>query len=129
MTIGAPVGQAELVEELHRSFAVLAPLAMNDRNVTQGCCPLKILEGMAAGVPVIASDLPVVRELGEHGRHLLLVKPGSVDETAKAVLRLEADPGLWRHISVEGRAQVERQFTWERAGRALVAVCREPGMG
>ena len=33
----------------------------------QGCAPLKILESMAAGVPVVASDLPAVREL-VHGR-------------------------------------------------------------
>jgi glycosyltransferase involved in cell wall biosynthesis len=126
--ISAPVSQPELVPALHRSFAVLAPLAINDRNTRQGCCPLKILEAMAAGVPVISSDLPVVRELGEHGRHFLLVKPGSVDQAAQAILQLHADPDLWRELSSRGRAHVVANYTWERSGAALADVCAELGM-
>jgi glycosyltransferase involved in cell wall biosynthesis len=122
------VEQPELVRALQRSFAVLAPLAINDRNVKQGCCPLKILEAMAAGVPAIASDLPVARELGEHGRHLMLVKPNSVDQVAQAVLDLHADPALWRRIAEDGRAHVLRGYTWGRSGAALAEVCAELGM-
>jgi glycosyltransferase involved in cell wall biosynthesis len=119
------VSQAELVDRLHRSDAVVALLASNDRNVEQGCCPLKILEAMAAGVPVIASDLPVVRELGPH---MLLVKPGSVDETAQTILRLIADRELRLELSRRAREHVERNFTWERAGAALVRVYEELGI-
>jgi glycosyltransferase involved in cell wall biosynthesis len=123
-----PVGQAQVVEALHHSFAVVAPLAINDRNTKQGCCPLKILEGMAAGVPVIASDLPVVRELGERGKHLLLVKPGSVDQIAQAVLELHADPDLRRRLAENGRAHILGRYTWERSCAALATVCEELGM-
>jgi glycosyltransferase involved in cell wall biosynthesis len=123
--IAPAVEQPQLVEALHRSFAVLAPLAVNDRNLKQGCCPLKILEGMATGVPVIASDLPVVRELGTHGKHFLLVKPNSVDQTAQAILQLHADPDLWRRISADARAHVIGKYTWERSGAALAAVWEE----
>lgn len=126
--IAEPVGQPQVVEALHRSFAVLAPLAVNDRNLRQGCCPLKILEGMAAGVPVIASDLPVVRELGEHGRHFLLVKPGSVDQIAQAVLRLCADAELRRALAAAARSRIEGCYTWERSGGALAEVYEELGM-
>jgi glycosyltransferase involved in cell wall biosynthesis len=122
------VEQPELVRRLQRSFAALAPLAINDRNVKQGCCPLKILEAMATGVPAIASDLPVVRELGEHGRHLMLVKPNSVDQLAQAVLDLRADPGLWRRIAENGRARVVANYSWDRSGAALAEVCAELGM-
>jgi glycosyltransferase involved in cell wall biosynthesis len=121
--IAAPVEQPKLVETLHRSFAVLAPLAINDRNTRQGCCPLKILESMAAGTPVIASDLPVVRELGEHGQHFLLVKPGSVDQVAQAVLQLHSAPDLRSRLSADARAHIVSRYTWDRAGAALAAVC------
>jgi glycosyltransferase involved in cell wall biosynthesis len=123
-----PVEQAQVAEALHRAFAMLAPLPVNDRNTKQGCCPLKILEGMAAGVPVIASDLPVVRELGEHGSHLLLVKPGSVDQIARAVLDLHADPDLWQRLAAGGREHILRRYTWDHAGTALAAVYTELGM-
>ncbi len=122
------VEQPELVQAMHRSFAVLAPLAVNDRNLQQGCCPLKILEGMSAGVPVIASDLPVVRELGEPERHFLLVKPHSVDQMAQAILKLQADPDLWRRIAADARAHVVNGYTWERSGAALAAVWEELGI-
>lgn len=85
VTVLPPLPQSVLAGHLRISNAVLAPLTLNDRNVVQGCCPLKILESMAAGVPVISSDLPVVRELGCDGVHFLLVKPGSVDQNSASL--------------------------------------------
>jgi|HubBroStandDraft_6_1064221.scaffolds.fasta_scaffold27292_2 glycosyltransferase involved in cell wall biosynthesis len=123
-----PVTQAELAGHLGDADVSLAPLTLNDRNLVQGCCPLKILESMAAGVPVIASDLPVVRELGEDGEHFLLVKPGSVDQIAEAVLRLVRESGLAAKIAEQGRAHAVKNYTWKRAGDALVAAYEEVGI-
>jgi glycosyltransferase involved in cell wall biosynthesis len=120
--------QAELMEHLGAWDIVLAPLTLNDRNLVQGCCPLKILEGMAAGVVVIASDLPVVRELGSDGVHFLLVKPGSVDQIAEAVLRIAADRSLANRIADQARAHVLAHYTWERSGEALVHAYEELGI-
>jgi len=122
------VPQAELAARLQQSDIVLAPLTLNDRNLIQGCCPLKILESMAAGVPVIASDLPVVRELGCDEEHFLLAKPGSVDQIAQAVLRLAADKGLARKISEQGREHVLERFTWRHAGDALASAYEDIGI-
>ena len=116
-----PVPQAELAEHVWASNAVLVPLTLNDRNVLQGCCPLKVLEGMAAGVPVIASDLPVVRELGCDGVHFLLVKPGSVDQIADAAFRLWTDRPLAQRIGRQARERVEAHYNWELAGDALLS--------
>jgi glycosyltransferase involved in cell wall biosynthesis len=112
--------QAELAEYLGAADVMLAPLTLNDRNLVQGCCPLKILEGMAAGVPVIASDLPVVRELGCDGAHFLLVKAGSVDQIAQAVLRLARDQALAARIAEQARAHVLANYTWDRSGELLM---------
>ncbi len=120
--------QAELAEHLRASDAVLAPLTWNDRNLLQGCCPLKILESMAAGVPVIASDLGVVRELGCDGVHFHLVKPGSVDQIAQAVLRLADDRELARRIGRQAREQILQRFTWRHSRDALVSAYEELGI-
>jgi glycosyltransferase involved in cell wall biosynthesis len=128
MELCEPVGQRELVERLHASDAALAPLGWNDRNALQGCCPLKILESMAAGTPVIASNLEVVRELGADGEHLVLVKPGSVDQLAEAALRLHKDRALAMRLAHAARRRVEGQYTWERAGAALVRAYEALGL-
>lgn len=120
MELCEPVSQRELVERLHGSHAALAPLAWNDRNALQGCCPLKILEAMAAGTPVIASNLEVVRELGADEEHFLLVKPGSVDQLAAAALRLCGDRALGARLAQAARRRVEERYTWRQAGAVLV---------
>ncbi len=123
-----PMPQAKLAEHLGAADIVLAPLTLNDRNLVQGCCPLKIIEGMAAGVPVIASDLPVVRELGSDGEHFLLVKPGSVDQITQAALRIAGDRSMAKNIAEQARAHVLANYTWERSGDALVRAYEELGI-
>ena len=128
VTVLPAIPQAELAGHLRSSDIVLAPLALNDRNLDQGCCPLKILESMAAGIPVIASDLPVVRELGCHGVHFLLVKPGSVDQIALAALALACDRDLAEGIAERARSHVAANYTWKRSGDTLVRAYQELGI-
>ncbi|WP_414530466.1 glycosyltransferase family 4 protein [Nodularia chucula] len=128
LTILEPISQTQLVEYIHDSDIILAPLIPSDRNLVQGCCPLKILEGMATGVPVIASDLPVVRELGEDTVHFLLVKPGSAKAIKDAVLQLSNDKELASQLAKNARQQIENNYTWERAGKALTTAYTELGI-
>ncbi|MCC5640517.1 glycosyltransferase family 4 protein [Nostoc sp. CHAB 5844] len=128
LNILEPMLQQELIKYIHLSDVILAPLTPNDRNLVQGCCPLKILEGMATGTPVIASDLPVVRELGENGVHFLLVKPGSAKAIKDAVLRLHSEPELATQLAANARNRIEQHYTWNRAGEALVAAYTELGI-
>lgn len=48
---------------LSRAKASIAPLKFGKRNITQGCCPIKVLETMSAKTPLIASEIPVIQEL------------------------------------------------------------------
>ena len=124
----AAVEQIKLAEHLRASDAVLVPLTLSDRNTVQGCCPLKALEGMASGTPVIATDLPVMRELGRDGEHFLLTRPGSVDHIADTAAKLQSDDELSRRISRQARRHVEANFTWQRAGDALVSCYERLGI-
>lgn len=112
----------EIAGWLAHAVASVAPLADCSRNVDQGCCPLKILESMAAGTPVIASDLAVVRELvvdGEHGR---LVPPDRPAELARAARILLEYPERTRALGDAARAHVATSLTWDRSRAALRAV-------
>ncbi|MGH1396562.1 MAG: glycosyltransferase family 4 protein [Trichormus sp.] len=128
LTILEPILQKDLVKKIHHSNVILSPLTANDRNLIQGCCPLKILEAMATGTPVIASDLPVVRELGEDGVDFLLVKPGSAKAIKDGVLRLHRDKQLGKQFAVNARQRIENYYTWQQAGDALVQAYQELGI-
>ena len=80
---------------------------------------------MASGTPLIASDLPVVRELAEPDHDALLVRPGSAKTIKDGLLRLLEQPTLGSQLSRTARETVERRFTWQRAQAELIAAYRE----
>jgi len=47
LTILETMSQVQLLQHIHQADAIVAPLTPNDRNLVQGCCPLKVLEAMA----------------------------------------------------------------------------------
>ena len=101
------------------AVASLAPLRDCSRNVAQGCAPLKVLESMASGVPVLASDLPVVRDLVDDGEQGLLVAPDRPGELARAVRTLLDFPDRATAMGKAGRARVAERFSWEASVAAL----------
>ena len=93
----------------------IAPLTDSPRNVTQGCAPLKILESMASGVAVVASNLAPVRELIRDRHDGWLVHPDRPSELARALRILLDDPDYARQLGAEARRTIEQRFTWERS--------------
>ena len=112
----------EVPELLAGADVCLAPLGYNERNVVQGCCPIKVLEYLACGRPLVASNLPVVRELVRDEREALLVPPDAPDALAAALLRLLDDRALAERLARHGARRVRSRFTWQRARARLLAV-------
>jgi len=76
--------------------------------------PLKPFEAMAAGVPLVMSDLPVTTEIiGRSGERGLTAIPGSPEDIARAIRRLFFDPALARRIGEAGRDWVSRERNWD----------------
>ena len=124
VTLVPPVTQPELVDWHHKSDILLVPLPSNDRNVIQGCCPLKLLEGMACGIPIVATGLDVVRELATPDEHVVMVKPNSPKALKDGVLRYLANSDLARRLSQNAREHVEKKFQWRHAQEHLRKVYR-----
>jgi glycosyltransferase involved in cell wall biosynthesis len=83
---------------------------------------LPVLEAMAAGVPVLASDTPALREVGgEAAAYLPVDDPAA---WARAIDALAADPAERAARGGRGRARAA-EFSWERTARALVEAYRE----
>jgi glycosyltransferase involved in cell wall biosynthesis len=73
-----------------------------------------IMEAMAAGVPVVASDIPPNRELVVDGQTGFLVKVGDSVGIAQFTDRLLADPALARRLGDAGRERVQSEFSVDR---------------
>ncbi|HEU5173504.1 MAG TPA: glycosyltransferase family 4 protein [Gemmatimonadaceae bacterium] len=72
-----------------------------------------LVEAMAAGLPVVASDLPGYREVVRHEREGLLVPPADPAALAEATARLLDDAALAKRLAVGGRMRA-RAFAWPR---------------
>jgi len=112
---------------VNQAAVCVAPLMFNDRNVTQGCCPIKVLEYMACRRPVVAANLPVVRELVRDGVEALLFEPDDVDDLTRCLLRLLEDAELAERLAANGYERARREFTWDIAREGLLAVYESLG--
>jgi glycosyltransferase involved in cell wall biosynthesis len=83
--------------------------------------PLKLFDYMAAGVPIVASDLPSLREVLRDGENALLANAGDADAFAAAVRRLLADRSLADRLGRQALIDVQ-QYSWDARARALLAV-------
>lgn len=81
--------------------------------------PLKVFEAMAVGLPLVASDLPSLRELLTHGTNAWLVRPDSVEELAGGLKKLLGDERLRARLAQAFRARAP-EHTWDARARRLV---------
>jgi glycosyltransferase involved in cell wall biosynthesis len=87
-------------------------------SLVEGFC-LPILEAHTLGVPVICSDIPVLREVAGDGA--LFVDPGDADALAAAISTVFGDPAVAADLRQRAIANA-RRFSWEKAARETEAV-------
>jgi glycosyltransferase involved in cell wall biosynthesis len=78
-------------------------------------CPNGVLEGMAAGLPVIASDLPSVKSVVSEENLKYLATPGDTNDFADKILSALAHPGESATAGKCNKAKVLREHQVERA--------------
>src|SRR5438874_2218277 len=101
-------------------LATLAALPSRMEGLSQS-----LLEAMALGLPVVASDAGGNSDLVRSGETGLLVPPLDPAAWAEALERLLGDGGQARRLAQAGRALVRREFTLERTAERTEAVYRE----
>lgn len=83
--------------------------------------PIAVIEALRAGIPVLGSDLPGLRELVEHGREGWLLRP-EARAWAEALLMLEAQPALRASMGAAARYRYEASCEPRHMADALLAV-------
>lgn len=83
--------------------------------------PLKVVEYLAAGLPVVASAIGQIPSLVRDGRTGLLVRPGDESALAASLARLEADGRLRARLARRAREDARRRHGWSRAAARIEA--------
>jgi len=79
---------------------------------TKWMSPLKMFEYMASGVPLIASDIPVLREVLEPDHNCLMVSPMDVRAWTQAIQRLVSNPELRASLAENAVSDVREKYNW-----------------
>lgn len=77
-----------------------------------------LLEGLASGRPVIASNLPGMNQIFRNGKDALLVKPDNVEILAEAITKLLTDKSKASKIGVNGKKKAQ-EFSWNSTAAKL----------
>ena len=85
----------------------------NGKNTADRMSPLKIFEYMAAGKPIICSDLPVLHEVLEHNVNALLCSPDNVDEWFETINKIRNNKELALRIGNKAKEIFLEKYTWK----------------
>ena len=125
VTLAGPSTHADLPTEYARAHVVVVP-SVPDRSGDRDGLPNVVLEALASGRVVVASDVGDVASAVLPGRTGVLVPPGDAQALAGALELLARRPDWWERLGRQGRVHVEGRFELarctERLGRVLERV-------
>ena len=90
--------------------------------------PMKLFEYMAGGVPIVASDLPSIKEILRHDKNAWLVPPGDPSALAEGIKTLLTDQGRAQRLSQKACEDVQRH-TWKTRAAQIVELVKEENEG
>ncbi|MFT4803786.1 MAG: glycosyltransferase involved in cell wall biosynthesis [Psychroserpens sp.] len=89
-------------------------------DTAQWMSPMKMFEYMSVGVPIISSDLPVLKEVLVHNKNALLVKPNNVDEWSRALQQIDESPELEEKLGQTAYKQYAEKYTWKIRAKGIL---------
>ncbi|HSE32580.1 MAG TPA: glycosyltransferase family 4 protein [Pyrinomonadaceae bacterium] len=115
----------EHLPSVYASADIVVVPSVQDSLGDQDGLPNVVLEGMACGRPVIASDISAINSAVTHGLTGLLVAPGDAAALAYSIDFLSTHPELRTTLSKNARAKIERDFNVRRCAKSFENLLRE----
>jgi glycosyltransferase involved in cell wall biosynthesis len=120
--LAGAVNSGEITEALSRATLVVLPSLEEN-------CPIAILEGMAAGIPIAASRAGGIPDLIENQETGLLFDPNDLNSIRTAIHAILSQPGLPDRLAVNARRRAEASFRpFQIATRHFELYARLPGI-
>jgi len=108
--------------QLLGSYLAAADVAiypMNDDLLNRAKCPLKLIDLLSAGLPVVAEGVGQVKEYVQHQETGILVEPGDVQGFAAEVKRLLRDKALRDRLGHRAKAKMKVEYDWNRLAQTV----------
>jgi len=112
------VSDSELVELTMSADALVIPSIYEPFGIVA-------LEGMAAGVPVVAVNVGGLAEIVEHDRTGVLVYPRNPESIAWGVNRVLSDPGYSQWLIQNAKRKVREAYSWEAVAKRTIEVYKK----
>ena len=113
------LGRTEVVKIIAQSKIGLSVLRELPNYVN--AYPIKIFEYMAAGIPVVASDFPLWKEIVEENNCGICVPPENTTAIAAAVNSLLKDETRSQQMGANGKKAIKEKYNWEAESRNLLS--------
>jgi glycosyltransferase involved in cell wall biosynthesis len=117
-----PIPFALIPRELERAHIGVVP-TLHD-SFTELLLPVKLLEYVHVGLPVVASRLPCICDHFRDGEDLRMFTPGDPHELAAALRELSLDPAAARERALRATRRL-RPIAWERQRERYLALMNE----
>jgi glycosyltransferase involved in cell wall biosynthesis len=123
VTMAGLVAPGEVAAHLARADVLVLPntsTSISERYTS----PLKLFEYMAAGRPVVVSDLPAIREVVSHGESAWVVPPGDPVALANGIAHVLGNESLARELARAAWHEAAH-YSWARRAERLEALFEE----
>lgn len=123
VTFAGQLPRNEALALVARARVALIPLRPEHDEGERHTLPLKLLEALSMGVPVIAADMPALGPFVRHAESVWMYEPGNVDELATGLRRVTTDQELAERLRRSGR-EVADTYTFKNRARKVEEFCR-----